>query len=164
MLPCLIKTPANAEEVPGKITKESFTCKGEQASLAFIPLDFTVPPAWLSQVLLVSCFLLLGVSSKRLKSFKPHPLSSNLIHPEKSFLTCSGQLQTCFPCFLGIPPCGTHKSDCQHLLLLSSYLRHPQHGLRGGERGTMAPSWPPGAWLVLHKGGATEIFLFFYKN
>ena len=77
MLPCLIKTPANAEEVPGKITKESFTCKGEQASLAFIPLDFTVPPAWLSQVLLPFAGSLLQkaeilqASSFKLKPYSP---------------------------------------------------------------------------------------------
>ena len=81
MLPCLIKTPANADEVPGKITKESFTCEGEQASLAFIPLVFTVPPAWLSQVLLVSCFIFAGsllqkaeilqASSFKLKPYSP---------------------------------------------------------------------------------------------
>ena len=48
MLPCLIKTPANAVEVAGKMTKDSFTCEGGQASRAFIPLVFTVPPAWFS--------------------------------------------------------------------------------------------------------------------
>lgn len=130
---------------------------------SFLLFLLYLPPGSLKSSLFPASFLL-GVSSKRLKSLKPHPLSSNLIHPEKSFLTCSGQLQTCFPCFLGIPSCCTHQSDCQHLLLLSSYLTHPQHGLREGEQGTMAPSWPPGAWLVLHKGGASEIFLFFYKN
>lgn len=151
------------KKVSGKVTKDPLACKGEQASPALDPLAFSVPPAWLSQALLVSCFLLLGVSSKTLKSFRPHPSGSNLIHPEKSFLTCAGQLQTCFPCFLGTPCC-TRQSDCQHLLLLSSYLRHPQHRLREGERGTTAPSWPRGAWLVLRNGGASEIFLFFYKN
>ena len=102
----------------GKITKESFICKGEQVFLTFTPLVFTVPLARLSLVPHVSYFLWPGVSSKTLKSFKPHPSTTNFIHPEKSFLTCSGQLQTCFPYFLGILPCCTYQSDCQYLLFL----------------------------------------------
>lgn len=97
MLPCLIKTPANADEVPGKITKESFTCKGEQASLAFIPLVFTVPPAWLSQVLLVSCFIFAGsllqkaeilqASSFKLKPYSPWKVFSDLLGPTPNLLS-----------------------------------------------------------------------------
>ena len=93
MLPCLIKTPANAEEVPGKITKESFTCKGEQASLAFIPLVFTVPPAWLSQVLLPFAGSLLQkaeilqASSFKLKPYSPWKVFSDLLGPTPNLLS-----------------------------------------------------------------------------
>lgn len=160
MLPCFIKTPANAEEVSGKVTKDLSPVKGNK------PLQHSI--------LLLSVCLLPG--SPRPSLF---PASFCWESPPRRW-NPSGlilQAQTLFTLKSLFWLARANSKPAFHVSLehlvapakvtvstSSSYLRHPQHRLREGERGTTAPSWPPGAWLVLRNGGASKIFLFFYKN